>query len=153
MELKLEEDLNIVLPDNIKVWEYKFILDDDCVRNSNNIGYGRTWRQQIWFNKQRNEQKAKLVELGKKAAETYSGKTMTRCFCVVDVTNKTNHRFDPPNFELTQKDLMDGIVQGGVLEDDNSRVIVGTLFRDGGEKMRTNYTMTIRLYDLSKEEQ
>ena len=56
MELKLEEDLNIVLPDNVKVWEYKFILDDDCVRNSNNIGYGRTWRQQIWLNKQRNEQ-------------------------------------------------------------------------------------------------
>ena len=33
--------------------------------------------------------------------------------------------FDPPNLELTEKHLMDGMVQAGLLTDDNSGVITG----------------------------
>ena len=79
-------------------------------RNSNNLGFARTWRQQCWINHDRNERKRKLVEMGKEAGKSYDGKPMSKAFLVVEVSNKTKQRFDPPNYELTMKDLEDGLV-------------------------------------------
>lgn len=73
---------------------------------------------------------------------------MKRAFLIVEVSNKTSQRFDPPNYELTMKDLEDGLVQAGVLEDDNSSVIVGTLFRALDEKDRSAAHVNLVFYEL-----
>lgn len=129
---------------------FDFTIPDDCVRNSNNLGFARTWRQQCWINHDRNERKRKLVEMGKEAGKSYDGKPMSKAFLVVEVSNKTKQRFDPPNYELTMKDLEDGLVQAGVLEDDNSHVIVGTLFRALESKDRDAVHVNLVFYDLSE---
>lgn len=146
--MNLNDVLNIEKLGKLPCHKFAFSLEDDMVRNSNHIGYARSWRQQCFLNHKRNEAKKKLVEAGKEAARLYDGDPLELAFCIVTVCNKTNHRFDPPNFELTEKDLMDGLVQGGVLVDDNSNVIVGTLFRAGESKDRDKYKMTIELFDL-----
>lgn len=122
-------DLDILMPDGAVEYVFDFIIDTENVMNSNKIGYAKTSRGQMALNGQRNSQKRKLVEIGRDAAEGIRTKPMTKAFVICEISNSTSGRFDPPNLELTEKHLMDGMVQAGLLEDDNASVIVGgTLF-------------------------
>lgn len=127
---------------------FDFTVPDDAVRTSNSLGFARSWRQQCFLNHDRNERKRKLVEMGREAGSSWSRAPMKRAFLIVEVSNKTNQRFDPPNWELTMKDLEDGLVQAGVLEDDSSSVIVGTLFRALETKDRDAAHVNLVFYEL-----
>lgn len=133
---------------------FDFKVSDDCVRNSNSLGFAKTWRQQCWLNHDRNERKRKLVEMGKTAGSEYIAahpdfKKIDKAFLVVEVANKSKHRFDPPNYELTMKDIEDGLVQAGIIEDDNSNVIVGTLFKASDVKDKDAVTMSMSFWRLA----
>lgn len=127
---------------------FEFSVPKDKVMNSNNLGYARTWRQQCYINHQRTEHRKWLVELGKQASAKYNEHPIRHAFVVFHVSNLTEQRFDPPNFEPTEKHLMDGLVRNNVLVDDNSDVIEGTLFVPMECKDRDNYMMQIDIYDL-----
>jgi hypothetical protein len=129
---------------------FDFEISQDDIMNSNNLGYARTWRQQCFINHKRTEQKRKLVEMGKDATDNVDTSVpFAKAFVLVEVTNLTNQRFDPPNYEPTEKHIMDGLVKGGLLIDDNSSVIQMTVFKElQEEKDRDNYKMRISVYRL-----
>lgn len=62
-------------------------------------------------------------EAGKKIKETF---TVTAP-CMVK-------KFDPVNFHPTEKVIVDVLVKGGVLEDDNGLVIPSVVFKSGGSR-------------------
>lgn len=131
---------------------HKFVFDveKDMVMSSNDIPFCKTIRQMNYVKHLHMKRKQFLVSIGKDAAESFIGDPMTRVFIVVDVRNHTNKKFDAENLQLTEKHILDGLVDGGVLEDDNSDIVLGTLFRKGEKSYKKNhYRVTIRIYDLS----
>ena len=144
---------DIIKLDGLKEVRFDFTIPGDMIRNSNSLGYARSWKQQCFLNHDRNERKRKLVQTGLEAGlkfreEHPDFKMMTRAFLIVEVSNKTNQRFDPPNYELTMKDLEDGLVQANMLSDDNSSVIIGTLFRALDSKDRDSAHVNLVFYRL-----
>jgi hypothetical protein len=129
---------------------YDFTISQDDIMNSNNLGYAITWRQQCFINHKRTEQRKKLVQMGMDAANEHCpSMSFGKVFVLVEVSNLTEQRFDPPNFEPTEKHIMDGLVKGGLLIDDNSNVIQMTVFKElQEEKDRDNYKMRISVYRL-----
>lgn len=123
-------DLTVELPNGTTEWAFTFYIDSSDVMNSNKIGYAKTARGQMALNGKRNSQRKKLVQMGHDAALGKVDAPIERAFVVCEVANTSkDRRFDPPNLELTEKHLMDGMVQAGLLIDDNSGVITGgTLF-------------------------
>ena len=146
MELILDK-LTIDLGD-AEEHRFDFTIPDDALRTSNSLGFARSWKQQCFINHDRNERKRKLVEMGKEAGASWDKDPMKKAFLIVEVSNKTRQRFDPPNSELTMKDLEDGLVQAGVLEDDNSSVVIGTLFRALETKDRSSAHVNLVFYEL-----
>ena len=119
-------DMTVELPDGTVEHPFTFYIDSADVMNSNKIGYAKTPRGQMALNGKRNTQKRRLVEMGHEAAEGVVDSPITKAFVVCEVANTSSKRFfDPPNLELTEKHLMDGMVQTGLLTDDNSGVITG----------------------------
>lgn len=118
-------DMSISMPDTTVEHDFTFIIDHSDVMNSNRVGYAKTMRGQMALNGQRNSQKRNLVKMGHDAAEGIVDEPITKAYVLCEVTNSINGRFDPPNLELTEKHLLDGMVQAGLMVDDNSSVIVG----------------------------
>lgn len=66
------------------------------------------------------------------AGATFKGPTMQRVRLTVTVGYPTNIRADVPNIAGTvAKALLDGIVDAGVIPDDDSRVIISTTYERG----------------------
>lgn len=128
---------------------FDFDVPIEHVRNANGMGYARTARQQSYCNHKRNEARQALRDMG--SSVEWDRPPMTRCIADVQVVNSTRQRFDPDNIQLTYKALMDGMVSSGVMEDDNSHVLLGTMFREweGKERTKGMYHLRITLYDLS----
>ena len=130
-------------------YSFDFDVPIEHVRNANGIGYAKTARQQSWLNRKRNESKQALKAMGESIE--WNRPPLTRCIADVQVVNTTHQRFDPDNIQLTYKALMDGMVSKGVMEDDNSHILLGTLFREweGRERTKGVYHLRVTLYDLS----
>lgn len=123
-DIKIDE-MNISMPNTTIEHDFTFFVDYSDVMNSNKVGYAKTMRGQMALNGQRNSQKRKLVKMGYDAAIGFVNKPITKAYVICEVTNSNNGRFDPPNLELTEKHLLDGMVQAGLLIDDNASVITG----------------------------
>lgn len=143
-----DEQVSLVLPESAKKYSFSFAIPKDKFMNSNATGYARTASQQRFANFNRIKQRQFLVDLGKQAAQDFGQAPLTNVLVICSVSNPTNHRFDPPNAELTEKHIMDGLVQGGLLEDDNRSIVKGTLFQYLNKKQKDVYLMTIDIYDL-----
>lgn len=64
----------------------------------------------------------------------------------------TMHRFDPPNAWPTIKPIIDGLVDAGVLQDDDSAHVPYTSFsRDPNKSPKDKYRITIYLVPESSE--
>ena len=67
--------------------------------------------------------------------QTCNGTTHTRCTLTVTVTYPPlARRRDASNLAPTVKGLLDGIVDAGLLPDDNDRVIVATTYQASADK-------------------
>ena len=80
---------------------------------------------------------AALRFLGRYAAysQTCNGTTHARCTLTVTVTYPPlARRRDAANLAPTVKGLLDGIVDAGLLPDDNDRVIVATTYQASADK-------------------
>lgn len=119
------DDMVVSMPDTTIEHDFMFLVDYSDVMNSNRVGYAKTMRGQMALNGQRNSQKRKLVKMGYDAAIGVVEKPITKAYVICEVTNSTNGKFDPPNLELTEKHLLDGMVQAGLISDDNASVITG----------------------------
>lgn len=63
----------------------------------------------------------------------------------------TNHRRDTPNLYPTAKALLDGLVDAGVLPDDNDRVITQYTFHPGKKRTDGKNEMILRLEYVPKD--
>ena len=135
---------------NADSYLFDFDVPIEYVRNANGIGYAKTARQQSWLNRKRNESKQALKAMGESIE--WDRPPLTRCIADVQVVNTTHQRFDPDNIQLTYKAILDGMVSKGVMEDDNSHILLGTMFREWEGKERTKgvYHLRVTLYDLSE---
>lgn len=135
---------------DVPSYSFDFDVPIEHVRNANGIGYARTARQQNWLNRKRNESKQALKAMGESIE--WSRPPLERCIADVQVVNTTRQRFDPDNIQLTYKAILDGMVSKGVMEDDNSNILLGTLFREweGRERTKGVYHLRVTLYDLSE---
>lgn len=140
--------VSMTLPDFTQLHTFEFEIPRDVFMNSNATGYVKSAKGQRYLNYTRTKQKQALVQLGRDAADQFHGRSIHKAFVVCSVSNPTNHRFDPPNAELTEKHILDGMVLEHVLEDDNKDVIVGTLFRYLDRKLKDHYLMQLDIYDL-----
>lgn len=134
---------------DVPSYSFDFDVPIEHVRNANGIGYAKTARQQNWLNRKRNESKQALKAMG--ASIEWDRPPLERCISDVQVVNTTYQRFDPDNIQLTYKAILDGMVSKGVMEDDNSHILLGTMFREwaGHERTKGVYHMRVTLYDLS----
>ena len=74
------------------------------------------------------------------------------CECRVVIHPPTKRRMDPPNFNPTVKPLIDGLVDAGILTDDNSKVIRRHIFESGELSGDQNsYRFDIILQELQEE--
>lgn len=135
----------------VHVW--RFEIPKDTFMNANDQGYARTWRQQCYVNHKRTEMRKALVAMGMEAAADWPHPPLRRAFVHCLVGNPTKNRFDPPNAEPTEKHILDGLVQSGVLVDDDHEVVAGTLFSYLPEKMQGHYLLELRVYDLTTNAQ
>lgn len=144
----LSEFMGPALAD-VPSYTFDFDVPIELVRNANGIGYAKTMRQQRFYNHRRNESKKALKAMGESIE--WDGPPLARCISDVQVVNTTRQRFDPDNIQLTYKAILDGMVSKGVMEDDNSRILLGTLFREweGRERTKGVYHMRVTLYDVS----
>ena len=139
----------ISMIDGADRYTFDFDVPIEHVRNANGIGYAKTSRQQQYYNHKRLETKRLLKEMGESI--DWDRPPLTRCISDVQVVNTTNQRFDPDNIQLTYKAILDGMVSKGVMEDDNSHILLGTVFREwiGRERTKGVYHLRVTLYDLS----
>lgn len=74
------------------------------------------------------------------------------CKVIVSVSLPTRRRFDPPNIYPTVKALLDGMTDGGLWTDDNSKVIQSLEFRDSGmlSEKKGYYKLEIEVLEVVK---
>lgn len=145
--------IEIALPESTHEIVFSFDIPKDDFMSANDIPFVRSPRQASYFKHLHVTRKQNLVRLGQEAARSYSGDPISSAFIIVEARNYTNHRFDAENAELTFKHIEDGLVQGGVLEDDSSKIVHGTLFTLGERSEQPkSYRIVIRIFDLGSGE-
>ena len=91
---------------------------------------------------------------------TYQGKTVinkskykvplftkqTPCYMLVYISPPTNMRMDAPNWYPTVKPLLDGLVDAGILEDDNNQIITSLTFLPSSKSKSKKYEITLQFY-------
>ena len=146
MEYEITEGVKLLINSD-KEHVFKFSVHKDSVMNANGMGYAKTPRQQAFLNHKRNEARKALVEMGKSVK--WTEEPIEHAICICEIANLTNGRFDPPNLEPTEKHLIDGLVQAGVLKDDAVFNLPATIFTDTKEdKNKESYIFIIRLLEL-----
>lgn len=84
--------------------------------------------------------------LGRTAGETLQAHTpthYTRAHVTYTTTKTTRRRYDPPNLYPTYKALLDGLVDAGIFDDDNSDIITQHTFTRGNLGAIEQATITI----------
>ena len=79
---------------------------------------------------------------------TWSRPVYTRknpCTITIDVQPPTSRRMDAPNWYPTVKALIDGLVDSGLLSDDNNHVIKSTTFKSTKLSDTKNYKLVITI--------
>ena len=99
--------------------------------------------------------KSQITQFLRKFAATKTWKTpvYTRknpCSVTIDVRPPTSRRMDAPNWYPTVKALIDGLVDSGLLSDDNNHVIKSTTFKSTQLSGTKNYTLIITIEPLKK---
>jgi hypothetical protein len=137
--------------DSSESFAYNFAISGDDFINLNGIGYCKTQRQQAYKNHLMNVARDNLREMGAKAAENnLPSEPISKAFIEAECLNKTNRKFDAPNFAVTFKHIEDALVSAGVLVDDNNNVVKGTLFRELDEDRNRNaYQIRITVHKLN----
>lgn len=82
------------------------------------------------------------------ANRTWSRPVYTRknpCTITIDVQPPTSRRMDAPNWYPTVKALIDGLVDSGLLSDDNNHVIKSTTFKSTKLSDTKNYKLVITI--------
>lgn len=82
------------------------------------------------------------------ANRTWSRPVYTRknpCTITIDVQPPTSRRMDAPNWYPTVKALIDGLVDSGLLLDDNNHVIKSTTFKSTKLSDTKNYKLVITI--------
>lgn len=82
------------------------------------------------------------------ANRTWSRPVYTRknpCTITIDVRPPTSRRMDAPNWYPTVKALIDGLVDSGLLSDDNNHVIKSTTFKSTQLSDTKNYKLVITI--------
>lgn len=82
------------------------------------------------------------------ANRTWSRPVYTRknpCIITIDVQPPTSRRMDAPNWYPTVKALIDGLVDSGLLSDDNNHVIKSTTFKSTKLSDTKNYKLVITI--------
>lgn len=153
MQISVSDGVQISLPDGAVEHRFQFDVSKEDFMSANDIPFVRSARQSAYFKHLHVSRKQNLVALGRSAAERqYSGAPIRSAFIIVEARNYTNHRFDAENSELTFKHLQDGLVQGGALEDDSSKIVRGTLFTLGERSDQPkSYRIVIRVFDLGDD--
>jgi len=82
-------------------------------------------------------------ERGKIAATNAQIPWMSKAHVTVTVHKTTNHRFDPANLAPTAKAIVDGLVDAGVLDDDDRTRLVGPDMRAGERRDVRQLVVTI----------
>lgn len=72
------------------------------------------------------------------------------CTITVDIQPPTSRRMDAPNWYPTIKALIDGLVDGGLLSDDNNHVIKSTTFKSTKLSDTKNYKLIITIEPMEK---
>ncbi|WP_435111649.1 hypothetical protein [Nocardiopsis synnemataformans] len=85
-------------------------------------------RSYCW--QQESRYKERIRKAGRRMGREH-GVAMWRAKAIVIVHPKTYGRFDPHNWGPTFKSLMDGLVDAGVLPDDNAKHLIDVSFRAG----------------------
>lgn len=153
MQIEVRDGISFTIPNGSNEYRFSFDIPKDDFMSANDIPFVRSPKQSAYFKHLHIRRKQNLVALGKRTAEEqYSGDPIKKAFIVVEARNYTNHRFDAENSEITFKHIQDGLVQGGVLEDDNSNVVMGTMFILGerSDQPKT-YRIVIRVFDLGDD--
>ena len=72
------------------------------------------------------------------------------CTITIDVQPPTSRRMDAPNWYPTVKALIDGLVDSGLLSDDNNHVIKSTTFESTKLSDTENYKLVITLEPIKE---
>ncbi len=94
--------------------------------------------------------KSQLTQFLRKLAanKTWKCAVYTRknpCIITVDIQPPTSRRMDAPNWYPTIKALIDGLVDSGLLSDDNNHVIKSTTFKSTKLSDTKNYKLIITI--------
>lgn len=84
--------------------------------------------------------------LGRTAGETLQANNPThysRATVTYTTTKTTRRRYDPPNLYPTYKAILDGLVDAGIFDDDNSDIITQHTFTRGNLGTIEQATITI----------